>query len=198
MQQPGRPREFDPDEVLSKIMQLFWEHGYEATGLSDIIAATGMGKASLYSAFGNKKSLYLKALAHYEKLVVDAAVLVLRSREMQPLERIDAFLSSAVAAVRDHQDRRGCFLCNASADRAALDPDTASQVRRGYDKMRAAIADSLREAFPAQPEAVIAAHAQLVLTVYSGLRIMSRAGTESEEMVRTKDSFLATLSRPEA
>lgn len=197
MQQPGRPREFDPDEVLSQIMQLFWEHGYEATGLSDIIAVTGMGKASLYAAFGNKKSLYLKALAHYEKLIVDAAVSILRSREMKPLERIDAFLSSAVTAVRDHKDRRGCFLCNASADRAALDPDTANQVRRGYDKMRMAIADSLREAHPAQSEETIIAHAQLVLTVYSGLRIMSRAGTESEDMARTKESFMATLARPD-
>jgi len=94
MQQPGRPREFDPDEVLSKIMQLFWENGYEGTGLSDIIAATGMGKASLYSAFGNKQEMYLKALARYEALMVDSAVAILRAGDRPPLERINAFLSA--------------------------------------------------------------------------------------------------------
>lgn len=54
---PVAQREFDPDEMLSKIMQLFREHGYEATALSDIIPVTGMGRASLYSAFGNKQEM---------------------------------------------------------------------------------------------------------------------------------------------
>ena len=85
MQQPGRPREFDPDETLSKIMRLFWENGYEATGLSEITSVTGLGKASLYKAFGNKQSMYLKALKHYEGLMVDAAVAVLCSKDLAPL-----------------------------------------------------------------------------------------------------------------
>ena len=133
MQQPGRPREFDPDETLAIIMQLFWEIGYEATGLSDIISATGLGKASLYKFFGNKHEIYLKALNHYEGLMVDAAVAVLRSENIAPLARIDAFLSSSIIAVRDHDDRRGCFLCNAAADRASLDGEFGSMVLRGYD-----------------------------------------------------------------
>jgi AcrR family transcriptional regulator len=174
-------------------MQLFWEHGYEATGLSDIIAVTGLGKASLYSTFGNKQSMYLKALAHYENLMVDAAVSVLRSRDPEPLKRIDAFLSTPIIAVRDHTDRRGCFLCNAAADRASLDEDTAALVRKGYAKMRSAIAHSLREAFPNLKPSTIDAHAQLVLTVYSGLRVMARSGLESDELSLARDVTVSML-----
>lgn len=193
MQQPGRPREFDPDETLAKIMQLFWENGYEATGLSDIIAATSLGKASLYKAFGNKQEIYLKALNHYEGLVVGAAAAVLRSTGTAPLGRIDAFLSLPIIAVRDHDDRRGCFLCNAAADRAALDLDTKAMVQRGYNKMRMAIIASLSEAFPETPTEVIAVRAEVILTVYSGLRIMARTGQSADTMLATKDEVLRAL-----
>lgn len=194
MQQPGRPREFDPDETLSKIMQLFWENGYEATGLSDILEITGLGKASLYKTFGNKHAMYLKALRHYEGLIVDAAVAVLRSADIAPIDRIDAFLSSPIIAVRDHADRRGCFLCNASADRASLDEDTSALVQGGFAKMRKAIIGALSEMFPETPPEVVAVRADVVLTVYSGLRIMSRAGEAAEMMRATKDEVIRWLT----
>lgn len=197
MTQPGRPREFDPDEMLAKIMQLFWENGYEATGLSDIIAATGLGKASLYKTFGNKHAMYLRALVHYEALVVDAAVAVLRSADLAPLMRIDAFLSSPVLAVRAHRDRRGCFLCNAAADRASLDEDTAKQVRHGYEKMCGAIAHSLAEAFPELERETVEGRAQLVLTVYSGLRVMARSGIAADVLEQAKEAVLAMLGKPD-
>lgn len=198
MQQPGRPREFDPDEMLARIMKLFWEHGYEATGLSDIIAATGVGKASLYAAFGNKQAMYLKALAHYEGIAVDAAVAMLRARDRPPLDRIDAFISAPILAVRDDRDRRGCFLCNAAADRASLDPETDAFVRRSYTKMQAALADALREAFPGLPGSEAASRAQLVLTLYTGLRVMSRAGLESSELALARDAARTLIRAPMA
>ena len=194
MQQPGRPREFDPDEVLSKIMQLFWENGYEGTGLSDIIAATGMGKASLYSAFGNKQEMYLKALARYEALMVDSAVAILRAGDRPPLERINAFLSAPITAVRDNADRRGCFLCNAAADRASLDPKTGALVLRGYAKVRSAITEALNADRPDQDDDATAQHAQLVLTVYSGLRVMARSGMKNEDLEMAKNAVLENLT----
>lgn len=193
MQQSGRPREFDADETLSKIMQLFWEHGYDATGLSDIIKATGLGKASLYSAFGNKQSMYLKALSQYDSQMVEGAVSMLRDAARLPLDRIDAFLSAPIIAVGDHADRRGCFLCNASADRASLDEETAALVRRGYSKMGRAVTHSLDEAFPDMQADTVNAKSQLVLTVYSGLRVMARSGMTAETLTLAKAGVMNTL-----
>lgn len=193
MQQPGRPREFDEDETLAKIMRLFWENGYEATGLSDIIAATGLGKASLYKAFGNKHAMYLKALGHYETLMIDAAVKLLRAPDLAPLERVEAFLSLSITAIGEG-DRRGCFLCNAAADRAALDGDTGTVVRRGYDKMRRGIAHSLAEFSPEESQSTTDARANLILTVYSGLRVLSRAGGSAETLNAAKDETMRMLT----
>lgn len=194
MQTLGRPREFDPEETLSKTMQLFWENGYEATVLRDIIQATNLGKASLYKAFGNKQSMYLKALSHYEGLMVEAAVTTLRSTDQPPIDRIEMFLSSPIIAVRDHKDRRGCFLCNAAADRASLDEEAGKLVQRGYAKMRSAVHDSLIEAEPTLDPLLAAARAELVLTVYSGLRVMARSGIAPEVLSLAKEQAIRGVS----
>lgn len=190
MQQPGRPREFVPNEILYKIMLLFWENGYEGTGLSDIMAATGIGKASLYSAFGNKQQMYLKALAHYEALVVESAVKSLGASDTRPSERIEAFLSSPIRAVRDNADHRGCFLCNAAADRASLDPEADALVLRGYEKLRRAIGKTLKDMNAARSAAELEQLSQLLLTVYSGLRIMARSGMPYKQLELAKDAVL--------
>ena len=61
----GRPREFDRDDVLGHAMTLFWEKGFEASSLSDIVEATGLNKSSLYNAFGSKSELFSTALERY-------------------------------------------------------------------------------------------------------------------------------------
>ena len=62
----GRPREFDRDAALSQAMRLFWSKGYEATSMSDLTSAMGIGSTSLYAAFGSKEALYVDALEHYQ------------------------------------------------------------------------------------------------------------------------------------
>lgn len=106
------------------------------------------------------------------------------------MDRIEAFLSAPIIAVRSNADRRGCFLCNAAADRASLDTDTETLVLRGYAKMRGAIAGALNEAFPDAEAATITQRAQLILTVYSGLRVMSRSGIKGDDLEMAKTAVL--------
>ena len=63
------PATFDEDEVVAAARDEFWERGYAATSVDDLTAATGLGKGSLYGAFGDKHSLYLRALDDYIALV---------------------------------------------------------------------------------------------------------------------------------
>lgn len=174
-------------------MQLFWENGYEGTGLRDIIKATGLSKASLYAAYGNKQSMYLKALGHYETLMVDTSVQALRDRSRPALNRISAFLQAPISAIDRNADRRGCFLCNASADRSSIDAETGDLVRRGYAKMRRALEQAIAEFGHADDPDFAKRHAQLVLTVYSGLRIMARSSTELSDLIMAKEACLQSL-----
>src|SRR5271163_1420784 len=63
----GRPRAFDVEKALDGAMHVFWRKGYLGTSLSDLTDAMGINRPSLYAAFGNKESLFRKALEHYSK-----------------------------------------------------------------------------------------------------------------------------------
>jgi AcrR family transcriptional regulator len=62
----GRPREFCVDHALAQALRIFWEKGYEGASLTDLTEAMGITRPSLYAAFGNKESLFRKALDLYE------------------------------------------------------------------------------------------------------------------------------------
>src|SRR5215208_5043354 len=73
----GRPRGYDPDAAMTQAIRTFWKAGYSGTSLDDLGGATGMNRPSLYAAFGDKRTLYLKALEHYWQLsyaAMDAAL----------------------------------------------------------------------------------------------------------------------------
>ena len=190
----GRPREFDEADVLTKIMSLFWEKGYEGTGLSDIMAVTGLQKGSLYKAFGSKHEMYVLALAHYEHLMVDAAANALKT-DGDPVERIRAFLSAPIDAAWNRNDQRGCFLCNASADHAALDLETQALVIRGYAKLEAALRVAVSEVRADWPPPTVGQFAQLLLSVYSGLRVMARARVKRDRLEGARNAGLTLLAR---
>lgn len=189
---PGRPREFDEDVALDAIMQVFWDNGYEGTSLSDIMAATGLKKASLYGTFGDKQEMYLKALARYHEEAVRKAADALRE-DGNPRQRIRAFLSAPIDAMLGGQDRRGCFLCNASADHAASSPETARIVQRGFETMASALAHALKDLKPGATAARLKAEAWMLLSVYSGLRIMVRSGLSVDHLTTARDAAVAVV-----
>jgi len=190
----GRPRTFNEDKLLEDLMSVFWEKGYEGTGLSQIISATGLQKGSLYKVFSNKHDMYLKALTHYEKTVVDAAVSALTAGQLAPFERIDAFLSSPIQACWGAGDWRGCFLCNAAADYAAHDAKTRELVAQGYEKLESGLMAPLAQYRPDWPSAKARQAAQLCLSVYAGLRIMARASVSQAQLEGAKNMCLNMLS----
>src|SRR5215207_11183976 len=62
----ARHKEFDPDAAATEAMETFWERGYAATSVNDLLAEMGLNRGSLYGTFGDKKQLFLAALDRYE------------------------------------------------------------------------------------------------------------------------------------
>ena len=71
---------FDTDEVLGKAMQAFWARGYEATSIQDLLDTMGLNRGSLYATFGDKRSLFIRALRHYDAVHRRAWVVALAQR----------------------------------------------------------------------------------------------------------------------
>lgn len=190
----GRPREFDEDEALTAIMEVFWAKGFDGTSLSDLMEATGLKKGSLYAAFGDKRAMYLKALALYDRIWIDRAAGRL-SGEGEPLSRIEAFLQAASS----NADGRGCFLCNAAIDQASGDPGTGRLVQASLGRLETALAGAIMESAVADDRSLASAddarrNASHLMSVYFGLRVLARSGASKAMMDDARSVALAVLA----
>ena len=139
----ARPRAFDTEQALDDAMQVFWEKGYEAASLAELLAGMGIARGSLYKAFTDKKSLFLLILERYRTQAVLPAVAHLSDpSEPDGLVRIETLFAGVVAGVRAG-DRRGCLLCSAAAGPAAEDPEIAKTVGALLSEMRMAFRTSI-------------------------------------------------------
>jgi len=188
----GRPREFDEDEALARIMDVFWEKGFEGTSMTDLETATGLRKGSLYAAFGDKRAMYLKALALYDRTAVDETVRVFSGIDT-PERRIGKFLQAPIDAVAVENDRRGCFLCNASIDQAAVDPETQSLVNGSLERLGRVLEKVLSE-LSTKDNNRRRADAQHLLSVYFGLRVLARAGQPIRMLKAAREAALHSFS----
>ena len=115
-----RPREFDEAAVLDAAVLCFWNQGYEATSVRELADSMGITGASLYNAFGDKRSLYGKALAHYVSLSVDDRVRRFEGT-LSPLQSIKAFFDEIIHRSLTDKDRKGCMLVNSALEIAPHD-----------------------------------------------------------------------------
>ena len=101
-------------------MRCFWAKGYEATSTRELAARMGLTGASLYNAFGDKRTLYRRALDHYVQQSVHERVRRLETTN-EPLPAIRAFFDEIIERSVTDRQRRGCMLVNAALDAAAHD-----------------------------------------------------------------------------
>ena len=121
----ARPREFDEGEVLDLALATFWEHGYEGTSIDDLVAATGLGRASLYGAFGDKERLFARAVERYCARARD--VLETDDRERSPRDALGRLLRALVINSSPKSGPRGCFLLSTT-----VGGDAPSAAREAY------------------------------------------------------------------
>ena len=180
----ARPRSFDTDDAIDKAMQVFWTHGYEGASLPDLLDGMGLTRGSLYKAFTDKKTLFLKVLDHYETAAVQAGVEMLADPAIpNGADRIRGMFTSSYQAVTAG-DRRGCLLCTAAAGPSQYDDEIAAVVSRGLSMLRdgieGALGDSPRHAeMSAETRRDLA---DMLIAQYVGLRTMARARVSDETL----------------
>jgi AcrR family transcriptional regulator len=187
----GRPREFCVDSALAKALRIFWSKGYEGASLNDLTEAMGVTRPSLYAAFGNKESLFRKALDLYEREKLEY---VGRALE-QPTARgvAEALLRGAVDNASSTDEPHGCLgvitsvACGEEAQSIREDV-----LERGKVAKRALI-DRFERAktegdLPADIE--IEALTNLLYAVVQGICIQAGSGATRDELNRLVDTGL--------
>jgi AcrR family transcriptional regulator len=127
----GRPRAYDPQAALGRATDAFWKTGYSATSLDEISAATGMNRPSLYAAFGDKRALYLEALAGYWRMSHAATREALAGD--RPLDEVlmRAYEAALCIYFSGEGHPRGCFVMGTAVTEAVEDPDIRKSLAAG-------------------------------------------------------------------
>lgn len=173
----ARPREFEVQTVLDRAMQVFWAKGYESTSLDDLCKATGLGRSSLYAAFGDKHELYLTTLRRYEDQAVERITLAL-SGPHTIREALALLLGRMIDDIVAGPGRRGCFIGNCAGELARNDANAGARVRGALDRLEAVFRDALRRAQERGEIGVTAdldAHARFLTASFQGLRLVGKA-----------------------
>lgn len=121
----GRPVTFDNEEVILKAQKVFWEKGYTATSLADLLTTTGMGSGSFYNTFkGGKKELFKKAIQQRREAFIQFKAQLDSSES--PIDLIKDFFRS-IAAADQQTHLQGCLISNTVTEMTFIDSDLENQ-----------------------------------------------------------------------
>lgn len=190
-----RPKAFDRETVLRKAMQIFWEKGYEATSIQDLVKAMGIRRGSLYDTFQDKRHLFLEAIAFYHSTIVEAMISPLLLPDASRPDIEQHFLKLLEETIADPQ-QRGCFITNTVTELAAKDTEIKAALVLGLMQVENAFHLAL---ISAQGKGEIAADkntralAHYLTSSIQGLRVMSKLNPEPTSLRRTVALILQVL-----
>ncbi|WP_371617853.1 TetR/AcrR family transcriptional regulator [Streptomyces sp. NBC_00454] len=192
--QRGRPRSFDRDAALDKAMFAFWENGYEATSISDLTAALGIGAPSLYAAFGDKRKLFDEVVVVYGGRYGDFAAVAL-AEEPTARAALGRILHEAAEVYTDPAHPPGCMVISAAVNTTSKEVAQALRERREANLVMFETRIRADMATGALPEATDArALARYAGAVLQGMSQQSRDGAGRRELEAVAE--LAMLAWP--
>ncbi len=178
MPRTGRPRAFDENTVLAEARDLFWARGYQATSVQDLVDGLSLQRGSLYGAFGDKRSLYLKAVTLYvtenrQRLesALDAA------EEVLPVLRRILAAPAALTEADGPLPARGCLVGNTTAELVPADEEARGLVGAAFDGFLDVVTRALsraQERGEVTTAATPQAQAQLLLVLFQGSALVAR------------------------
>lgn len=177
----ARPSEFDRDEAIASAIKVFARHGFEAASTTDLLEGMGIGRQSLYGAFGDKRGLFLEALRRY------AASSLAQMREAlaagSPAEGIEAALLVGLGSSNDLES--GCLGVGSVVEFSRSDPEINALNDTASMAVVAAFAARVRDGIEAgeldaglDPDAA----GRMLLVLRSGLKVAARGGASDSEL----------------
>ena len=173
----ARPKEFEREEVLDRAIEVFWDRGYEAASIQDLVDQMGINRGSLYDTFGDKHHLFLEALDRYEE-VFHAEILEMLTEAGSPRKAIERVFDSVTRQCACDSGRRGCLLTNAAVELSGHDSDTSDRIRANFTRLETAFHQACKASIEKgeirtrhDPRAL----ARFLTSSLQGLRVMSKA-----------------------
>ena len=191
----GRPRLFDLDGAVTSALKVFWKKGYSATTPAELLEALGVGKGSLYNAFGSKHALFEKALRRYgDDRVAGLAGWLAKKGPVR--QRINGYFERLAAPENEAKLRRGCFAANTAAEIGRSDPAAMKIVRSTFERMESVLEETLvegQERGELDDALDAKAVASLLLATLVGITVLARVDGPSARTKRIARAVAAFL-----
>lgn len=173
--QRGRPLEFDPERALVAGMELFWQQGYEATSLHDLVDRLGISRSSFYHAFGDKEQLMLQAIALYaDRMAENMAAAVATTPDGR------SFIVGMFEHIISQHTGRGCLMVNTANELAHRNPRVAEALRTGWSRIESLMLSAIKRGQAdgsitsrESPEVIVI----YLMTALTGMNSMVKTGT---------------------
>ena len=191
-----RPRKFDESDVVAAARDEFWDRGYAATSVDDLTTATGLGKGSLYGAFGDKHSLFLRALDDYIGTSLDTVRTQLRDPDYSAYDRLVRHIREQVKALAADTGLRGCMMAKSAAELSGTDDAVERAVERAYTTWWGELVDTIKEA---QRDGAIdrmqnpRALATTLLAFMRGQEALHKAGTKTAQIKASAEAMISLI-----
>ena len=191
----ARVREFDSEEALEKALELFWRKGYAETTMRDVVAYTGVAHAGLYSAFGSKRALFMKALLHHRNTTMARLLSNLKLLEAGRAE-LEQFFETLLHIIKTGDFQNGCFMLNTAIEFGGEDNDIMVNVHAHIEQMVHAFQGALeraRERGEVRADLDPRATAEFFVSVFNGTAAFARAREPYERIERSVRTALKEL-----
>jgi TetR/AcrR family transcriptional repressor of nem operon len=193
----GRPRGFDVEAAVERAMDVFWSRGYHGTALPDLLRATKLSRGSLYAAFGDKHSLFLRALDRY---IADALARMEFEFDPRkdPIDGLRTYLVGYVERTSGSSGRRGCLLVATAMELAGQDAEVGRRVAGFFRAMEGRVADTLSRAKATGQLAdgvEPASAARILVCFVEGLRVTGKTAPARATSQATADALLDRFIR---
>ncbi|NEO83745.1 MAG: TetR/AcrR family transcriptional regulator [Spirulina sp. SIO3F2] len=192
----ARQKEFDRQVVLEKAMETFWQQGYEGTSVQDLLKAMGLNRGSLYDTFGDKRSLFLEAIAHYENKVVQKAIAKLEAPNAGKAVIIAHFQGLVERLAGSDRAQWGCFMTNVAVELCNHDSEAAKRIKESMQRFEQAFIHALTNAQgqgDLSPEADVEALACFLTCLMQGLRVVTKLERDRTTLEKIVNTALAVL-----
>lgn len=191
----ARTKLFDEALILDKAMNLFWEKGYNATSAQDLVDGLNISRSSLYDTFGDKHSLFVKALKRYRQERIDPVL-----NGLDSAGDVEQYIRDVFVAVKDEALNdacsKGCFMVNSAVEMAPVDPEIASIVHAIMIDTESAVAKAIEKG---QKQGLFTTShsaqslARFIFNAINGLRVTVKFDTDKRMFDDIVDVSLAAL-----
>jgi TetR/AcrR family transcriptional repressor of nem operon len=185
-------RQFDESEALDKALALFWKQGYSNTTMQELAAATGVQRGSLYNAYGDKETLFLRVFGVYRERYIQQMRDALDDPD--PRTALRRFFTFAIKSMTTGMPSRGCLSTKTAVGTEELDGPLRAAIRDLLDEIEAALHERLsradaKERLTMEPRQA----ARMIVTMTRGLVVIERVYQDEKRLRMMADLFIDQL-----